>query len=90
MDMIDLQLGTKHRQTAEYDYAIRTAMGIAKRTLNKYYELTDSAEAYRIAMGMYCILVAHNLTANYACTSSASSQLQDGLLQEGWLGGKLD
>ncbi len=64
MDMIDLQLGTKHRQTAEYDYAIRTAMGIAKRTLNKYYELTDSAEAYRIAMGTYsspfdCILAAN-------------------------------
>ncbi|KAH9855424.1 hypothetical protein C2E23DRAFT_707377, partial [Lenzites betulinus] len=53
MDMIDLQLGTKHRQTAEYDYAIRTAMGIAKRTLNKYYELTDSAEAYRIAMVLH-------------------------------------
>lgn len=51
MDMIDLQLGTKHRETAKYDYAIRTAMGIAKRTLNKYYELTDSAEAYRITMG---------------------------------------
>lgn len=53
MDMIDLQLGTKHRQTSQYDYAIRTAMGIAKRTLNKYYELTDSAEAYRIAMSTF-------------------------------------
>lgn len=57
MDMIDQQLGTKHRQTAQYDYAIRTAMGIAKRTLNKYYELTDNAEAYRIAMGQFSELL---------------------------------
>lgn len=52
MDLIDQQLATKHQQTAKYDYAIRTAMGLAKCTLNKYYELTDASEAYRIAMGM--------------------------------------
>ena len=55
MDMIDAQLGTKHRQTVQYDYAIRTAMGIAKRTLNKYYELTDNAEAYWVAMSKFFI-----------------------------------
>lgn len=50
MDLIDQRLATKHQQTSKYDSAIRTAMGLAKRTLNKYYELTDSSEAYRIAM----------------------------------------
>ena len=30
-------------------------MGIAKRTLNKYYELTDNAEAYRVAMSKFFI-----------------------------------
>lgn len=50
MDLIDQQLATKHKLTAKYDFAIRTAMGLAKKTLNKYYELTDSSEAYRIAM----------------------------------------
>lgn len=52
MDEIDHQLRTKHRDTTKYDYAIRTAMGIAKCTLNKYYERTDLSEVYRIAMGM--------------------------------------
>ncbi|EIW51355.1 uncharacterized protein TRAVEDRAFT_101781, partial [Trametes versicolor FP-101664 SS1] len=50
MDLIDQQLASKHKMTAKYDFAIRTAMGLAKRTLNKYYELSDSSEAYRIAM----------------------------------------
>lgn len=53
MDLIDQRLTTQHKQTAKYDFAIRTAMGLAKRTLNKYYELTDSSEAYRIAMSEY-------------------------------------
>ncbi len=57
MDLIDQQLATKHLQTAKYDFAIRTAMGLAKKTLNKYYELTDASKAYRIAMGMSCLII---------------------------------
>ncbi|EIW63678.1 uncharacterized protein TRAVEDRAFT_95943, partial [Trametes versicolor FP-101664 SS1] len=53
MDLIDQQLATKHLQTAKYDFAIRTAMGLAKKTLNKYYELTDASKAYRIAMVLH-------------------------------------
>ena len=30
--------------------AIRSALGLAKRTLNRYYARTDDSEAYRIAM----------------------------------------
>jgi hypothetical protein len=30
--------------------AIRAALGLAKRTLNRYYSLTDKSEVYRIAM----------------------------------------
>ena len=32
--------------------AIHAAVEVAKKTLNKYYSLTDSSELYRIAMGM--------------------------------------
>ena len=32
--------------------AIRAALAIGKTTLNKYYNLTDQSEVYRIAMGM--------------------------------------
>ncbi|KAG1904131.1 uncharacterized protein F5891DRAFT_977614 [Suillus fuscotomentosus] len=30
--------------------SIHVAAGLAKKTLNRYYELTDSSEVYRIAM----------------------------------------
>ncbi len=53
MDLIDQRLATQHKQTAKYDFAIQTAIGLAKRTLNKYYELTDLSEAYQIAMSEY-------------------------------------
>lgn len=31
-------------------HAIRVAVALAKKTLNRYYESTDSSEVYRIAM----------------------------------------
>jgi len=36
-----------------YTLAIRAAMATAKKTLNRYYELTDHSDVYRIAMGTY-------------------------------------
>jgi hypothetical protein len=30
--------------------SIRAALGVAKKTLNKYYDKTDHSEVYRIAM----------------------------------------
>ncbi|KAJ2982172.1 hypothetical protein NUW54_g10786 [Trametes sanguinea] len=57
MDLIDQRLATKHLQSAKYDFSIRTAMGLAKKTLNKYYELTDASEAYRITMSTFINLL---------------------------------
>ncbi len=37
--------------TSLYDFTICTALGLAKKTLNKYYEQMDDSELYRIAMG---------------------------------------
>lgn len=31
--------------------AIRAALEVAKKTLNRYYSLTDDSDVYRIAMG---------------------------------------
>lgn len=50
MDEIDKRFGNIGRD-ALFDKAIRLATRLAKGTLNKYYSLTDSSEAYRIAMG---------------------------------------
>ena len=38
-------------RNADYNLAIRSAVDLAKRTLNRYYSLTDASEVYRIAMG---------------------------------------
>ena len=50
MDHIDELLST-NSLNAKYEPSIRAALGIAKKTLNRYYDKTDSSEVYRIAMG---------------------------------------
>jgi hypothetical protein len=50
MDSIDETL-TTNSLNAKYSPAIRAALGIAKKTLNRYYNATDQSDVYRIAMG---------------------------------------
>lgn len=40
----------KFSRNMEYDIAIRSAVDLARSTLNRYYSLTDSSEVYRISM----------------------------------------
>lgn len=49
MDHIDETLTTQSRNR-KFEASIRAALGIAKKTLNKYYDKTDNSEVYRIAM----------------------------------------
>jgi hypothetical protein len=51
MDHIDKELATKSVDPS-YDPAIRAALTMAKKTLNRYYDRTDHSEVYRIAMGV--------------------------------------
>lgn len=53
MDHIDTVFTNGIINTRTLNPAIRAALGVAKRTLNKYYSLTDSSETYRIAMGTF-------------------------------------
>ena len=53
MDYIDTTFTTGLLKKEQLDPAIRAAVGLAKRTLNRYYSLTDTSELYCIAMGMY-------------------------------------
>jgi NOL1/NOP2/fmu family ribosome biogenesis protein len=53
MDLIDQKL-TTYSHNKKYRASIRAAVSLAKKTLNRYYELTDSSEVYRIAMGKQC------------------------------------
>ena len=54
MDRIDEHLATSAKNMC-YSVAIRSALAIGKRTLNRYYNKTDHSEIYRIAMGkLWC------------------------------------
>ena len=53
MDVIDKKLTTDSLDRSRFEAPICTTLGLAKNTLNRYYNLTDSSEVYRIAMGMY-------------------------------------
>ncbi|KAG1898335.1 uncharacterized protein F5891DRAFT_955709 [Suillus fuscotomentosus] len=52
MDLIDDKL-TSYSQDHKYLPAICAAVCLAKKTLNRYYELTDTSEVYRIAMVLH-------------------------------------
>lgn len=49
MDHIDAHLATAS-QDLKYSAAIRASVALGKTHLNKYYDMTDSSEVYRIAM----------------------------------------
>lgn len=53
MDYIDSVFTTGLLNKECLDPAIRAALGLAKRTLNKYYSSTDLSKLYWIAMGKY-------------------------------------
>lgn len=55
MDHIDEKLATDSLDES-LSPAIRAAALLAKRTLNRYYNMTDHSEVYRIAMGECDIL----------------------------------
>ena len=49
MDYIDTTLTNQVRDES-LDEAIRQAIGLAKKSLNRYYKLSDLSATYRIAM----------------------------------------
>ena len=63
MDHIDAHLATAS-QNMKYSPAIRASLALGKAHLNKYYNMTDHSEVYRIAMSEfllpYSILITHD------------------------------
>jgi hypothetical protein len=51
MDIIDNVLATTSDSPYNFCLAICAALAIGNKTMNKYYNKTDSSEVYRIAMG---------------------------------------
>ena len=56
MDHIDEHLATAAINN-KYPLAIKAALAIGKKTLNRYYDKTDHSEVFRIAMGMYFLIL---------------------------------
>jgi hypothetical protein len=52
MDHIDAHLATAS-QSSKYSPAIRASLALGKAHLNKYYNMTDHSEVYRIAMSKH-------------------------------------
>lgn len=51
MDHIDEHLATASINKT-YSPSVRFALAMGKATLNRYYDLSDCSEVYRIAMGV--------------------------------------
>ena len=52
IDFIDETFTNGVLNKRELDPAIRVAVGLAKNTLNRYYEKTNMSEKYRIVMSV--------------------------------------
>jgi len=53
IDYIDETFTNSMLSNGRLDPAIQAAIGLAKKTLNRYYSLTDCSGLYHIAMGNY-------------------------------------
>jgi hypothetical protein len=52
MDRADEKLTTAIA-SPKYSSALKAALSLGKKLLNKYYSLTDASDVYRIAIGEY-------------------------------------
>lgn len=68
MDVINEKLMTNSLDCLKFEAPIHTALGLAKKTLNRYYNLTDSVEVYQITMGMYFLYFLYLNTLIYVIT----------------------
>ncbi|KAJ3967366.1 hypothetical protein EV361DRAFT_807417, partial [Lentinula raphanica] len=86
MDVIDEAFATGIISTDVGNHTlsapVRHALSIGKKTLNKYYELTDDSHLYRIAIGEYHVCAGSD---SHSCFNSLASFSQAQLLSRCWL-----
>jgi len=70
MDIINEKLTTDSLNHSRFEAPIRTALVLAKKKLNRYYNMTDISEVYQIAMGMYFLHFSYVNTLMYVITQS--------------------
>lgn len=64
MDHIDTHFTNAIKPDSKLNSAIRAAVGLGKKTLNRYYSRTDEVEVYRIAMSTI-LFFSCSLTVSY-------------------------
>jgi hypothetical protein len=84
MDKINSALNRQTKQP--YHSAIQAAMKLAAKKLDRYYSLTDLSDAYRIAMGMYQLILLTK--SKLSCSPSSRSQAR--VFSTTGLGGRVD
>ena len=73
MDHIDKHLATSALDK-KYNSAIQAALAVGKNLLNKYYNMTDDSELYRIAMSMFLTVIFEFISFLNICSSPSRSQ----------------
>ena len=87
MDLIDEKL-TTYSHNRQYHPSIRSAVQLAKVTLNRYYQLTDQSEVYRIAMGSFFFVsvpMAHIHTYYSTTPASQARIFQNARWEDDWI-----
>ena len=79
MDIIDAHLATAALDDC-YSPSIQAALAVGKNLLNKYYNMTDHSELFRIAMGTLLHTLLSFKSVNFYSSSSPKSQAR--LFQE--------
>lgn len=58
MDTIDRAFTTASMDDDDFSLPIKVALELGKRILNKYYNLTDESEIYRVSISMFSMITA--------------------------------
>jgi len=74
MDHIDEHLATAAIDN-EYPLAIKAALAIGKKTLNRYYDKTDHSEVFRIAMGTHFLILPFFFLSIASITPSSQASI---------------
>ncbi|KAJ3819173.1 hypothetical protein F5880DRAFT_1490136, partial [Lentinula raphanica] len=88
MDIIDETLASGIIDRTNLPAPVRHALSLGKKTMNKYYQLTDDSYIYRMAIGMYGCLLVIILLISPLCSSSPVSQAR--LLHQSQMAANVD
>jgi hypothetical protein len=88
MDHLDEHLASV-ATSPKYGKAIKAAIVLGKKTLNRYYDHTDQSEVYRITMSMLTVFPSR-FSILLTLNSSITSLLKAYVFPLGWVARRMD